>query len=86
MFAIDDAFRTTRGLTSVLSIIGKCPRGHTLLWSAMPCAGGSPWQTLNIHRGVGLGKIEQHWNDFRLLWGNFIIASKEVMDVHGVVK
>jgi hypothetical protein len=51
----------------------------------MPCAGGSPWQTLNIHRGVGLTKIEQYWVDFELLWGNFLLAAKAVKNIDGVV-
>jgi hypothetical protein len=82
---IDDDFRTTQGLASALRMIRKRPKGRTLLWSAMPCAGGSPWQTLNIQRGVGLGKIDQHWADFRLLWDSFLIAAKTVMDTDGVV-
>jgi hypothetical protein len=73
-----------QGLANALRIIGKCPKGRTLLRSATPCAGGNPWQTLYIHRGVGLEKIEQHWADFRLQWDNSPIAAKAVMDIDGV--
>jgi hypothetical protein len=43
-----------------LKIIKACPKGRTLLWSAMPCAGGSPWHKLHKAQGKGLEKIEAH--------------------------
>jgi hypothetical protein len=51
----------------------------------MPCAGGSPWQTLNLALGQGIEKIEAHWRDFRLLWGDFVIMARAVVDICGVV-
>jgi hypothetical protein len=51
----------------------------------MLCAGGSPWQMLNIYKGVGLEKIEGRWRDFRVLWDNFAIAAQAVMDIGGFV-
>jgi hypothetical protein len=83
--AIDDDLRTMAGLHKALRIINQRPKVRTLLWSAMPCAGGSPWQTLNIALGVGLEKIEARWRDSRVLWGNFVIASKAAIDMGGIV-
>jgi hypothetical protein len=48
---IDDDLRTSEGLRKAIQIVQNCPRGRTLLWSSMPCAGGSPWQTLNVAMG-----------------------------------
>jgi hypothetical protein len=82
---IDDDLRTLEGLQKAMRIVQDCPRGRTLLWSSMPCTGGSPWQTLNVALGKGLEKIEGHWGDFRLLWGNFEIMARAVMDIGGKV-
>jgi hypothetical protein len=84
--ARDDDLRTLAGLQKALRIISHCPKGRTLLWSAMPCADGSPCQTdVNIALGVGLGRIEAHWRDFGILWDNFVIVAKVVIDIEGVV-
>jgi hypothetical protein len=40
-FTIDDDLRTMEGLQKALRIVQDCPRGRTLLWSSMPCAGGA---------------------------------------------
>jgi hypothetical protein len=82
---IDDDLRTSAGLQKALRIIKMCPKGRTLLWSAMPCAGGSPWRTLNISRGKGFRKIKAHWGDFQILWDNFVIAAKAVIDIDGIL-
>jgi hypothetical protein len=50
---IDDDLRATDGLEKALEIVKRCPRGKTLLWRTMPCAGGSPLQYINRARGVG---------------------------------
>jgi hypothetical protein len=84
-FTSDDDLRTMEGLQKALRIVQDCPRGRILLWSSMPCAGGSPWQTLNIALGKGIVKIEGHWRDFRLLWSNFEIMARAVMDICGKV-
>jgi hypothetical protein len=51
----------------------------------MLCAGGSPWQTLNLALGQGIEHIKAHWSDFRLLWGNLMIVARTVIDIKGVV-
>jgi hypothetical protein len=82
---IKDDLRTLEGLEVALDIFNSCPIGRTLLWSAMPCAGGSPWQRHNIARGEGLAKIVTHWADFRALWSNFDVVAQAVMAIEGVV-
>jgi hypothetical protein len=78
---IGDDLRTLEGLQQAIRIVQDCPRGRTLLWSSMPCAGGSPWRTLNVALGEGLEKIEGRWGDFRLLWSNFEMMARAVMDI-----
>jgi hypothetical protein len=80
---IDDDLRASEGLQKAIQVFQDCPRGRTLLWSSMLCAGGSPWQTLNVAMGEGLEKIEGHWRDFRFLWSNFELMARAVMDVGG---
>jgi hypothetical protein len=82
---IDDDLRTSEGLQKAIQILQDCPRGRTLLWSSMPCAGGSPWQTPNVAMGEGLGKIEGRWKDLRLLWNNFDLMARAVVDFGGEV-
>jgi hypothetical protein len=78
---IDDDLRTPEGLEVALDIVKSCPIGRTLLWSAMPRTGGSPWQRLNIAQGKGLAKITAHWADFRALWQNFDLVAKEAIAI-----
>jgi hypothetical protein len=82
---IDDDFRTLDGLHKALEIAKRCPPDRTLLWSAMPCAGGSPLQRVNRARGVGIEKLNARWRDFYTLWGNFEIVAEEVLGVGGIV-
>ena len=39
-----------------------------VVWSAAPCAGGSPWQNINILMPGGKERIEKHVELFRKLW------------------
>jgi hypothetical protein len=55
---IDDDLRALEGLRKAIRVVQNCPRGWTLLWISMPCAGGSLWQTLNVAMAEDLGKIE----------------------------
>jgi hypothetical protein len=82
---LDDDLRTLDGLHKALGIAKQCPQDRTLLWSAMPCAGGSPLQRLNKAQGIGAEKLDACWRDFYVLWGNFEIVAKEVIGVGGIV-
>ena len=43
-----------------------------LIWSALPCTGGSPWQNINKFRPGGKERIEEHWKCFKALWNMFV--------------
>ena len=44
----------------------------TLLFGALPCTGGSPYQYLNWWRGAATRRrIRGHWRTFRALWNVF---------------
>jgi hypothetical protein len=72
---IDDDLRAVEGLENAFEIAKQCPRGKTLLWSSMPCAGGSPLQHISRARSVGQEKLEAHWRDFWLLGDHFEIVA-----------
>jgi len=46
-------------------------RRKALLWSSMPCTGGSPWQTVNAKKPGGYARLRQHVRLFNRLWRNF---------------
>jgi hypothetical protein len=82
---IDDDLRPLAGSHKALTIVKDCPKGRTLLWSAMPCFGGSPWRALIIAQGGGRDEIAARWRDFRILWHHFGIVSQAVLAIDGVV-
>jgi len=43
---------------------------NILIWSAIPCTGGSTWQYMNQYNEGGVEKIEQHKRIYRLIWNN----------------
>ena len=44
------------------SAVNNAPRDNTMfLWSASPCTGGSPWQSLNKRLPGGMERIQEHW-------------------------
>ena len=41
-------------------------------WFSSPCAGGTSWTHVNLHRGSSIvNKIKGHWIEFRKLWKKF---------------
>ena len=46
--------------------------GDILLWSSMPCTGGSPWQNINKRHESARAKIKEHINLFNKLWVSFV--------------
>ena len=57
--------------------------GPVLLFGALPCTGGSPYQHLNWYRGAETRrKIRQHWAVFAKLWRNFKVVA-EACRAHG---
>ena len=43
-----------------------------LIWSAIPCTGGSPWQNINKCIPGGKERIQEHLKLFRALWNIFV--------------
>ena len=59
---------TARGLSLAQSVVVK-PR--CLLFSSMPCTGGSPWMRINVRRPGGYAILRRHIKLFNKLWNNF---------------
>ena len=69
---IKDDLTTPAGLATALSGVSDTSV-PVLLFGALPCTGGSPWQHINWNKG-GLKtkrKILAHWAVFRKLWAHF---------------
>jgi hypothetical protein len=64
---------TKYGMDYAKSRVSEANRanGDILLWSAMPCTGGSPWQNYNKRFESARVKIQQHIELFDKLWCNF---------------
>ena len=61
------------GCKCVQSAVNTAPKGATvLLWSAIPCTGGSPWHNFNKRLLGGMERIQEHWALFRTLWNTFV--------------
>ena len=57
-----------------------------MLWSAIPCTGGCPFVSVNIHKGKATEeKIANHWKLFRKLWNVFMKISDQVILQGGLV-
>ncbi len=65
--------------------------GNVLLWSSIPCTGGSPWQYVNEARHLRTGdkealeKLENLRSEFALFWKNFEVLAEEVIRRKGFV-
>ena len=57
----------------------KISLGRLLLWAAIPCIGGCPWQRLNRRHPRAKARIEQHRATWRRLWDNFVLAAEKAM-------
>ena len=51
---------------------------NVLLWGAIPCTGGSPWQSYNIKLPGVAAKIRRHIALYRKLFANFSVLAKYV--------
>ena len=59
---------TQKATIKAISAISK-PR--MLLWSSMPCTGGSPWMRINVKKPGGYANLRKHIQLFNKLWNNF---------------
>ena len=68
---IEDDFRTEKGLKTALGEIEKASKSEvSVVWLALPCTGGCPWNNINVMKPGGDVKIQQHINDFYALASN----------------
>ena len=62
---IDDDVATRSGLGKALK---ACSQKGVLLWAAMPCTGGSPWQHINKRFATARAKIAKHRELHMAIW------------------
>ena len=84
---IAEDLTTDEGLAIALKWIKEAKdRGETiLLWAAIPCTGGSPWQNYNRRFPSAAAKIRVHIKVFNKLFDNFMITAREVIQCGGIV-
>ena len=58
---------------------------NLMLFSAMPCTGGSPWQYINLKKPGVAAKVRKHWKLFKELWTVFVWAAELVIGAGGEV-
>eukprot|EP00972_Heterocapsa_arctica_P059360 8753698-Heterocapsa_arctica.AAC.1 len=57
-------------------------RPNCLLWVAIPCTGGSPWQHINKLKPVGEANLREHYKLFQEICGSFLKVAK-ICRAHG---
>ena len=69
----NDNVLTERVMQQLLGAVQVCRESAipVVLWSAIPCAGGSQWQVVNKARYGPTAKLQGHWKLFRQLWRAF---------------
>ena len=77
--------RSSISMTLMMEVVNSTPGHQLLLFSAMPCAGGSPWQYLNIKKPGVAAKVRKHWKLFKELWEVFVAVAERVLSVGGEV-
>ncbi len=75
--------RSKLAMQIMCDTIDSTPGHELLLFSAMPCTGGSPWQYLNTKKPGVAAKVRKHWKLFRGLWNVFIVVADKVIAAGG---
>eukprot|EP00972_Heterocapsa_arctica_P073548 10861972-Heterocapsa_arctica.AAC.1 len=57
-------------------------RPNCVLWVALPCTGGSPWQHINKMKPGGEENLREHHKLFQDIWAKFLKVAK-VCRAHG---
>ena len=76
---------TPAGLRYVQDLIEQCDGPHTLLWAAMPCTGGSPWQFYNQQFAGARIKIREHLRVFSLIFDTFLACARQLVAKGGFI-
>jgi hypothetical protein len=79
----DDATKVTV-IDSLIQLVRSTPEHiPILLFSAMPCTGGSPWQNINFRKPSGPRLMLKHKLLFNKLWIGFQRSADDVYKKHG---
>ena len=82
---IDDDLTTDAGLNKAVNAVSN-PRIPTLLFGALPCTGGSPYQFLNWQLGPKTrAKIRHHRSIFNCLWKAFVTTAEACIAAGGKI-
>ena len=82
---------TESGLRFALDAVRPAPRGRILLWSSIPCTGGSTWQYINQIRNLKnrnanrISNWVDHWTLYKRLWANFLVLADAVRKAGGII-
>ncbi len=75
----DHDMTSEKGLLHALDLANEAGQ-HTLLWCAIPCTGGCPWQEVNMRKIPNFeNKLAIHKEKFHKLWNNFEILARTVI-------
>ena len=86
-FTKHDDLTTATAIQALHEIVDDCKKLNlrVLLWSAIPCTGGCPFQEMNWLKGEATqAKIEGHWKLYRKLWSSFKRCSDKVLSQGGL--
>ena len=84
-----DDMTTLHGRTIIEKILTHpaAKAGRIVLWSAIPCTGGSAWNRRNWLKGTWSTRtrIENHWRVFHDRWKTFEWAAEKIENYNGAV-
>ena len=83
---IDDDVTTTNGMDKARDAVRKGGKS-TLLWAAIPCTGGSPWQHVNLAKcgPKTRAKIFNHRRTFLKIWKSSEVVAEECINLGGKI-
>ena len=79
---IKDDVSTEAGLNKARAAVGE---PNCMLWSSIPCTGGSPWQWVNRRLKGGLKRLRAHRKKWKDIWRSFAIVARECHELGGRV-
>jgi len=87
-FTKQDDLTSVATIKLLRDILEDCEKHklRVLLWSAIPCTGGCPFQEINKNKGEATReKIAGHWKLFRKLWATLKSCGEIVLRQGGIV-
>ena len=72
-----------RSVDKVRHVLKESREGSVLLWSSIPCTGGSQWNVWNLARYPNLlPHMQRHWSLFTKLWASFVSLAEVALRGH----